>query len=229
MKYVSCCKVFFAIVLVTVSAGCAQMKAIGDKIENMQAESRLKSYSAVQDRFLVDSLYEISKDGKTHNIIPSLGSEGYRLTELSPNALIGKKNMFSTNNMSQMASAMNSYSYDSESDSLSKAYIEMALKRGNTVKVFKTAMTKKVNSMFKQPFTHMEKSAEWYDRDVTLIEFDNTSRPVSILLRGHQAQTSLGVSSYLYSSILFGSSNMRYFENKVPNSFFTDMLLREIK
>jgi len=214
--------------LIIASSGCAQMKALGEKMENMAAENRLNAYSSVQDKNLVDSMYEISQDGKTHNAIASVASDGYIFEEISSSVLVLKKDLFRTNNMGEMASAMYSYSYDSESDSLSKTYINMAIKRGNIVKVFKPKMTKVVNSIFKQPFKSMEASAEWYDRDVTLIEFDSTARPVSILTRAHQAQTSLGVNSYLYASVLSGSANMRYFENKVPNSIFEDTLLREL-
>ncbi len=227
MKYKYVVKLISIASFVLVS-GCAQMQALNDKMESMAAESRAKVYASVEDKVLVDSLYVNSPEGKP---LPSknVAADNYYFKDLLASTIVFKKDMYRSGNMGDMAATMNSYIYDSESDSLSKAYIEMAKKRGNTVKVFKPAFTRVVNSMFVQPFTPMQQTAQWYDRDVTLIEYNSSARPVSVLTRGHQAQTSLGVASYMYARIYFGQANMRFLENKVPNSYFSEYLLREIK
>ena len=99
-------------------------------------------------------------------------------------------------------------------------------KRGNTVKIYRPLMTKKLNQLFTQPFEPMQQTAEWYSKDIALIEFDNNNRPVSIMTRAHQAFTTIGVNSSMYTTIFFGNGNMRHFENNVSNSLLEDAYLR---
>lgn len=207
--------------------GCTQLSAIQEKLDQMGAESRLKAYSSVEDKQLVDTFYKLSEDGTTHSSTPALLNEKIQFEKLDSTVIVFKKNMYSLNNMVEMRSRMNSYTYDSENDALAKEYIKMAKDRGNNIKLFKPAFTGRVNSIFKQYIMPLKQSEEWYSVDVTLVEFDSNSRPVSILVRAHQAQTSIGVASYMYPAIYFGATNMRHFENNISNALLSEYLIRE--
>ena len=206
--------------------GCAQISQMGEKLNQMAVEERIKTYNSVEDKELVEAIYKPSSDGKSYSLIDAIKSNGYQYSDISPTKLVVRKEMFHLANMVEMSSAMSRYVYDSEGDQLSKAYIEVASKRGNRVKVFRPSLTKIINSIFKQPFDHMQQSAEWYDRDVSLVEYDKQNRPISILVRAHQAQTTVGVNSYMYATIFFGQNNMRFFENNVANNVIENSFLR---
>ena len=126
-----------------------------------------------------------------------------------------------------MHRAMSRYSSQSDTDVLAKAYIDTAKSRGNTVRLYRPSITRQVNALFKQPFAPGNQTAEWYDKDVLLAEYEN-NRPKSILIRAHQAQITLGANSRMYSSVLIGMDTMRHFESRIGNNQLSDALIAEL-
>ncbi len=65
-----------------------------------------------------------------------------------------------------------------------------------------------------------------YGLDNALVEYGKNDKAVSLMVKAHQAKTVFGVDSYQYTTILFGSSPMRHYENKIGNSFKAENFLR---
>jgi hypothetical protein len=182
----------------------------------------------VVDKPLVDTFYTLTPEGKTEGLVDELAKDGFRTESLSSNSITVKRGMFRAGNMGEMMGAMQSYSYDASSDSIAKKYVEFAKSRGNIVKLYKPRMTGIINSMFKQPISAMQQTAEWYDRDNALIEYDKSGATVSFLVRAHQAMTSLGVNSDQYATIFFGPGNCRSLDNRTNNADLQNFLMREM-
>ncbi len=214
------------LLLVFVLAGCAPLQTLNQQLNSSTAVSRLEKYQLVEDKPLIDALYTLANDGSHEAASPSIQASGYTLEDLTATKIVFKKAMYRTHNMSEMATKMAAYQGDSENDTLSRAYFEQANQRGHHVKIYSTSLAKTINSVFKQPFQPMQHTVEWYDRDALFIEFDAVQLPVSVLVRAHQAQTSVGIHSHLYTSIYFGSANMRLLESKIQNVLFENHLLR---
>ena len=208
---------------------CAQLESASQYLKEQAAENRLKSYNQVLDKDLIDHFYKISKNGRESGLSDELKDSDFSFEELEPSRIILKKLMYTGGNMGQISKKMYQYSYNSESDLVAKTYTKMAVKRGNVVKLYKPRLTKVINGLFKQPFQPEKKSRAWYGIDNTLIEYEQSGRPVSFLVRAHQATTFMGVSSFQYASIYFGKGNISILENKIPNSVFSDNYLRELK
>lgn len=190
--------------------------------------NRLKKYEAVLDKELVDVFYTLTPDGKTEGVAADIVKEGFVLEALSKSSLSIQKSMFRESNMNYIVNDMNGYSYDSTSDILTQKYVTFVKARGNVVKLYKPKMGKIINSLFNMPFQPMQKTAEWYDLDNALIEYDKTGSPVSFMARAHQARTTFGVDDYQYTTIYFGKGNCRYLENNTKNSDFQEYVIRDL-
>ena len=125
MKKIRC---FSALLLVIFLSGCAQLEEMGAKFDQMAAESRLKEYDSVLDKALVDNFYIISEDGLEYGLSDLAKEDGFSFDSLAQSKIVFEKRMYQSPNMGDMYSTMRGYGYDSESDSLSKAYISMAKK-----------------------------------------------------------------------------------------------------
>lgn len=215
-----------SLLLMFVLAGCTPLQTIHFQLNQSAADSRLQKYQLVEDKALIDSLYTLASDGSHESASPPIQTGGYRFEDLTATKIVFKKEMYRTQNMSEMATNMEAYPRGSENDTLSRAYIEQAAKRGHLVKIYNAPIAKTINNVFRQPFQPMQQTVEWYDRDDVLIEFNAAQRPVSVLVRAHQAQTAIGIQSHLYATIYFGADNMQLLENKMQNTLFEHYLLR---
>lgn len=190
--------------------------------------SRLKKYESVLDKELVDAFYTLTPDGKTEGPVEDVAKAGFTLEQLTKSTISVYKPIFRESSMSYVVSDMNNYSYDSSSDILAQKYITFVKGRGNVVKLYRPKMGKIINSLFNQPFQPMQQTAEWYDLDNALIEYDKAGSPVSFMARAHQARTTFGVDSYQYTTIYFGKGNCRHLENNIKNSDLQDYVIREL-
>lgn len=189
---------------------------------------RLKRYANTQDKELVDVFYTLTPDGKTEGLVEHVAKEGFTLEKLTKTSLSIYKPIFRESNMGYIASDMRKYSFDPTSDILAQKYIAFVKARGNVVKLYKPKMGEIINTLFKVPFQPMQQTAEWYDLDNALIEYDKTGSPVSFMARAHQARTTVGVDSYQYTSIYFGKENCRHLENNTRNSDFQEYVIRDL-
>lgn len=201
-------------------------KGISDAFDT--SKQKLEAYQSVVDKPLVDSFYSLSADGKTESLVDELNKDHFEVGGLTSNSITFKKGMYKESNMGIITEDMNNYNYDSASDILAAKYSTFAKSRGNTVRLYKPKMNAIINTMYKQPFNHMQQSAEWYDRDNALIEVDKSGATVSFLVRAHQAMTSLGVTSYQYATIFFGSGNSRNLDNRTNNTDLQNFFMREL-
>lgn len=131
-------------------------------------------------------------------------------------------------NMSFAISSMESLVYEGESDDVAKVYISTAKARGNVVRLYKPAMGKIINSLFKHPFSPGPQTHQWYDKDNPLIEFDRSGRIVSFLSRARHAFTAIGVGVLQFTTVYMGASNARHLENNAKNSDFQEYFIREL-
>lgn len=217
---------FSLLLLVFLLPGCTPLQTMHQQWSQSTAVSRLEKYQLVENKPLIDALYTLKSDGSHESASPRIQTGGYQLEDLTATKIVFKKTMYRTHNMSEMAANMETYHIDSENDALSMAYIEQASQRGHQVKIYRASVAKALTSVFRQPFQSMQQTVEWYDRDAVLIEFDALQRPVSVLIRAHQAQTTVGIHSHLYASIYFGADNMQRLENKMQNALFENHLVR---
>lgn len=218
-----------AVLLPCMVGGCASfttaMNNLSASLEASNSERRKAAFSSAPDKHIVSALYWVDQAGK-EQLSPSVEADGFTLEAITPEGLTLRRVIFQLDNMTQMIEAYSRYAYDSENDAVSTAYIRKAKERGNQVRSYRPRMTLQLNRLFVPVVRAMGGSAEWYDRDVALIEFDSASRPVSALVRVHQAQTTIGVRSYQYVTLITGAGNMRHIENNIGNAFFADSLLR---
>lgn len=218
-----------AFLIASIFSGCASftsaMNNIATAMEIASTERRKAQFQSAVDPQMVSALYSIDAQGR-ESIPAAVAMDGFALESMTAESLTMRRMMFESNNMQQMMLAYSQYAYDGENDSLSQAYIRQAKDRGNTVISFRPAMTLQIHRLFVPPIQPLGGSAEWYDRDVALVEYDPSNRPVTALVRSHQAQTTIGVRSYQYVTLITGAGNMRHFENNVGNLFTCNMQLR---
>lgn len=207
-------------------SGQASAGFLGDLFD--LSGDRLKKHGSVLDKELVDVFYTLTPDGKTEGLVADVTKEGFTLEQLNKSSLSIQKEMFRESNMGYLVNDMKSYSYDSTSDILMQKYVAFAKARGNVVKLYKPKMGAIINSLFKLPFQHMERTAEWYDLDNALIEYDKNGSPVSFMARAHQARTTFGVDDYQYTTIYSGKENCRFLENNTKNSDFQEYVIRDL-
>jgi len=216
------------VVGITLLAGCSTLQQVGSALDNMAANQRATAYASVEDKVLVDAFYVLTPEG-AEQLTPTVTASNFEPYKLTANQLVMRRKELSASNMGEMHSLMARLSNDAESDGASVTFINNARSRGNEVRVYRPAMTAALNRLFAQPIKPLPQSAEWYDRDVSLVEYDPQGRPVALLLRAYQAQTSIGVNAYQYVQAITGAAPMRHFENNVSNRMLEDNQLRVLR
>lgn len=199
-----------------------------DWIAEKAAENRRKRYESISDKTLVDALYVMLDGGKKEGLVPELREAGFKFNDLNLSMLAMERRIENTGDMAGARELMRGLVPDLDADVLAKIYGAVCKGRGNTVKVYKPAFSGRLNALFKQPLVFGQGRVEWYDRELSLIEWSPEGRVVSLLLHAHQASTSLGVMVYRHSMVLFGSASTRHVENSIRNSEFADYELRTL-
>jgi hypothetical protein len=202
--------------------------AVLDWLAERAAQNRKKRYESVLDKVLVDALYVLDEDGKHEGLVPALRQAGYKLNGLNPDLLAMERILGNTGDMAAATERMRSFVPDVDADPVAALYAGAGKSRGNTVKAYKPAFSRRVNGMFKQPLVFGQGRVEWFDRDLTFLEWSPEGRVVSLLLNAYQASTSMGVFLTRHSTVLLGPANARHVENSIRNSEFADLELRTL-
>ena len=202
--------------------------AVLDWFAERAAQNRKKRYEFVLDKVLVDALYVLEEDGKKEGLVPALRQAGYKLNGLNPDLLAMERILGNTGDMTSATEKMRSFVPDVDADPVAALHAQAGKSRGNSVKAYKPAFSRRVNGMFKQPLVFGQGRVEWFDRDLTFIEWSPEGRVVSLLLHAYQASTSMGVFLTRHSTVLLGPANARHVENNIRNSEFSDFELRTL-
>ncbi len=208
-------------------SGCAQIETAIEDFQAAQDQQRLETFEESTDKQLVEALYEVSEDGSERSPVPSIREDGFSLAQVSRSAVSFEKEMFSRPNMDSVRRDMNSYRSEAEEDAVAKAYAEVAEDRGNEVRVYRPQLGERLARMYQTPVGDYDESAEWFDRDRVLIEFED-ERPVSVLFRSHQARTSVGVTSNQYATVIMGDENIRHLEDTITRSELEEEYIGEM-
>ena len=206
----------------------APAHAILDWLAERAAENRRKRYDTVLDKALVDALYVLEEDGKKEGLVPALRQAGYKLNGLNIDLLAMERILFNTGNMASAEEKMRAFVPDVDADPVAALYAGAAKARGNVAKAYKPAFSGRLNRMYKQPLVFGQGRVEWFDRDLSFIEWSPEGRVVSLLLHAYQASTSMGVFLTRHSTVLLGPANARHVENNIRNSEFADFELRTL-
>lgn len=160
---------------------------------------------------------------------PSDPPRQYGKLSIHPETLEFVKSITTKTNASSHTKAIAYYStQDFSGDSIAIRYQNMARERGNTVRVYKTAVNQEIAKMLPPPdrasigLTHT-------DIDQAMIEFDSKGRMQSALYR--IPVTALNISSYFceqYTRIIVGTP-LRTVENRLRASFLHDYELAVVK
>lgn len=202
--------------------------AVLEWLAERAAENRRKRYDAVLDKALVDAFYVLEEDGKKEGLMPALRQVGYKLNGLNIDLLAMERILLNTGNMSAADEKMRALVPDVDADPVAALYAGAAKARGNVVKAYKPAFSGRLNRMYKQPLVFGQGRVEWFDRDLSFIEWSAEGRVVSLLLHAYQASTSMGVFLTRHSTVLLGPANARHVENNIRNSEFADFELRTL-
>lgn len=218
------------VAVVGLTSGCAAVGgAISDvqsMMETSKAASRHERVQNFADPHAISAFYVGGSETEQGNLPQSLLNAGFKIDNIGQSVITLEKTMWDRGNMGQIADLMADYRYDSERDAVSAEFVSMATQRGSEVRVYRPALTGRVNSLFGQPFKPLDKTREWYAADVLLVEYDDMNRPLSMLIRSHQAVTLMGVSSFQFPRIMTGASNMRHFENNISANELENAYLR---
>jgi hypothetical protein len=150
------------------------------------------------------------------------------LNGLNPDLLAMERIIVNTGDMASAGEKMRALVPDLDADPVAALFASAGKGRGNTVKAYKPALSGRLNRIYKQPLVFGQGRVEWYDRDLSFIEWSPEGRPVSLLLHAYQASTSLGVFLTRHSTVRLGTANARHVENSLRNSELVDFELRTL-
>lgn len=196
------------------------------------SKQKLEAYKQTTDKPLLDQFYFLSEDGKEEGISKEVvgKTKAFEFQKLTPSSLTVRQLMYREGNMQSVMQAMSRYNYSPMDDVIGQRYVAFAQSRGNVVKLYKPALGALLNQLMAQNFylQHDKNTAEWIGVDNVLIEYSPTGQIVSLMTRSHQAIVSLGVQSYQYINLYFGSGNAQVIENRMANSNFDNNFIRVV-
>lgn len=196
------------------------------------SKQKLDAYKLTTDKQLVDQFYYLSADGKDEGLNKELTgkTKSFEFQKLTPSSLTVRQLMYREGNMQSVMQAMSRYNYSPMDDEIGQRYVAFAQSRGNVVKLYKPALGAQLNQIFAQNFylQHDKNTAEFVGSDNVLIEYSPSGQIVSVMTRSHQAIISIGVQSYQYINLYFGSGNVQVIENRIANQSFENNFIRVV-
>lgn len=120
------------------------------------------------------------------------------------------------------------YDADSSSDNISRLYIKTANERGNTVKMYKNFVNKKLASNLPIFNYHYRENPKRLDLDVAFVEYTPDNSIKSVLVRTHYFYKSLGMMHYRHSVVAYGNLAKKL-EQEISNSIFKEGYIKSFK
>lgn len=202
----------YAMLAALLLSGCASLKELNAQANKRAEQSRANAYHNSTDPHLVNGVVQFSSAGAHWQAQPAVAADGHQLVYFSEEKLVFQKQVVHKMNMADVHEAMAQYpyTYGAENDALAHAYVASAKARGHSVIGYKPQATLALNQLIEQPFTGQQGNHTWLGHDVLLVEYDNAQQPVSFLIRAHQAQASLGINVYMFTTVAFGEANMKW-------------------
>lgn len=196
------------------------------------SKQKLTAYQASEDKALVDHFYYLSEDGKQEGVNKDIDTskDAFKLKQASPASLTFSRPLYRGDRLGDIGGEMREYADSPLNDVFGRRYVAFASSRGNTVKMYKPALGKIINGMYKQyfEFSPAPNVADWIGIDNPLIEYSPGGAIVSVMTRSHQAIYNFTARSYQYINIYFGANSAQFLENKIANHFYTDNFLRVV-
>lgn len=202
-----------------------------DNMDIDGSKKNLEIYGQVKDKALVDHFYTLSEDGKKASLTSEIEKESnFRFRKLTTGSITVRRQIFSANNLAEIHGEMREFARTPQDDLMGRRYVEFAYSRGNAVSQFSPAMGEVFNRMFEQnlEFKPAHNVATFNKAENALIEYSPDGKIVSVMMRSHQAIHNLNTRSYQYVTIIFGTDNGHFVENKLSNSFFSDTFQRVV-
>jgi len=202
--------VLTAITLAFVLTGCPTMQEIRESGQKQEESRHSELVQRSQDPVLASEFY------------PSPFGADYQVKVFVDAIVTGQKSQIASIDLKEAVSKV--YGVDLSNDVVAQKYVEVAKKRGNTVKLYKTGLNKLVGNMFGKSDMFM---AEVERRDLAscLVEFDTRGRIVSVMSRAHAFGNNLlkwrGWGNYEMAYVYFGNT-ARQIENKIGNRAFEE-------
>jgi hypothetical protein len=225
-------------------SGCQQMDSLVDKtstamtntgnsIGNWMEKGALSGFDNISNKSIRDKFLWLEKtdNGRTNvQLAKPLIAAKFKQDKRTSDALYLVSNVNHESNFSEANRQIRNGIYKSEGDLAAKYFVDQAKAQGHEVHVYKSMLSGKVNSGFVQRVNkdHVGTS-NLFDVDPVFVEYDKNKRPVAIMTRSWQSIAGIGVDSYLFTNIYFGSDGMRWFENNFSNIELQNNLLRIYK
>ncbi len=200
-------------------------------IQEFIAQSNIKRYNAVEDKYLVDKFYILSADGLKGEVPKSLKKEGWKYVRLYYDDMLCLRKRDTYQPATELLSDyLKYYVSTSLTDGVAKRYIKAVKDRGNYIKVYKYGMTSYIAKILPNPFDLGYKyEIPLVNMDNVLIEYDKNGNVVSALVRYHTIDTSAGYLMEQHACLYFGRRNTQDIENRLSNSVFKEFYLKTIK
>lgn len=198
---------------------------LGDWMEKSSlSEYENTTHKGIRDKFLWVEQQENGRN-KVQLAKPLIAAK-YKIEKKSINSLFLVTYVNHESNFIEANRKIKSGIYNSEQDLAAKYFVDQAKAKGHEVRVYKSAISGRVNNGLAQAIKEINGAANVYDNDPVFVEYDKDMRVTAIMTRSWQTISAIGVDSRIYTNIYFGGDGLRWFENNFSNSYLADALLR---
>jgi len=203
-------------------SGCS-----GVDLSNLQKYNPFKAPSpqeiiqSSEDPYLTKNFMEFFKQHKLSDTKVDYGKSYIKITEY----ISGQQGHVNDSASEAIREYENNYD---NLDQIAKYYIELAKKRGSTVKMYKTFVSSKIASLLPIYGSDYRDNYSKFDLDNAFIEFDKNGMIKSILFRAHYFPRSIGTLHYRDTWIVFGKY-AKMVQNSISNSFLQDGYITTFK
>lgn len=219
------------VAVAALGAGCAQMEQVGKTIVEHNRNSNVERFERQEDKVMASAFYSLDAN-REERLAPALQSASYGFGKRAQwSTTIFRKVVDREANVGFAVNAARRVNADIMDDPASKIYIATAQGRGNKVVLYKPRMAAAINAQFKALHTLESDSStqEWFEITGALVEYAPDGQVVSAMTKSRQLIVSIGASVYDYVHVRYGRDIARTIENQLPNSLFSETLIREIR
>lgn len=205
MKYIM---LIISLSVALLLTGCPTMQEIRESSQKQEASRHAELVQRGQDPGLASEFY------------PSPFGPDYQVKVYLDMVVLGQKSQLSGIDLKEIAGKV--AGVDLSNDIVAHKYVEVAKKRGNTVKLYKSGLNKLVGNMSGKSDLFIT-AVERRDLATCLVEFDGSGRIVSVMSRAHAFGNNVyrwrSYEDYEMAYLYFGKA-ARMIENKIDNRAF---------
>lgn len=214
---------------VSLLSGCQTFNELSDGVSQYVANGHKSLYDNIVNKDIRNAfLIPLTTDKGLFNysLAKPLVAAKFKIHKINTGMLVIEHFTSAYGETQDALKAIRIRQYNAAADLPAKYFVDQARAHGNTVIVYKAAISGSINAGLWQPPIEFKGSFANYGNEPVFVEFDKTGSPIAIMTRTWQTHENIGTGNTLYTNIYFARDALTWFQNNFSNSYLDNYTMK---